>query len=98
VEGRSNRKYTSEEDVEEVAKKAGYTDIYKHTLIGITEMEKLMGKKKFGEILGSLVYKPQGKITLVPEADKRPPVETATAETDFAKHDGQSPIKEGVKL
>jgi len=88
VEGRSNRKYTSEEDVVEAAKKAGYTDIYKHTLVGITEMEKLMGKKKFGEILGSLVYKPKGKITLAPEADKRPPVETATAETDFAKHNG----------
>jgi len=88
VEGRSNRKYSSEEDVEEAAKKAGYTDIYRHTLIGITEMEKLMGKKKFGEILGSLVYKPQGKITLAPEADKRPPIETATAETDFSKNNG----------
>ena len=47
------------------------------------EMEKLMGKKDFQKILGSLVYKPQGKITLVPESDKRPPIQTETAEADF---------------
>lgn len=83
VEGRSNRKYTDEEEVAEMAKAAGYTDIYKSTLVGITEMEKLMGKKKFVEVLGKLVYKPQGKITLVTESDKRQAVETATAEADF---------------
>lgn len=83
VEGRSNRKYTDEEEVAEVAKAAGYTDIYKKSLIGITEMEKLLGKKKFAEILGKLVYKPQGKITLVTESDKREAIITATAEADF---------------
>ncbi len=83
VLGRSNRKYTDEDEVAEAAKKAGYTDIYKTSLIGITEMEKLMGKKVFHEILGNLVYKPDGKVTLVPESDKRETVKTATAEADF---------------
>ena len=83
VEGRSNRKYTDEEDVGEAAKAAGYTDIYKKSLIGFSEMEKLLGKKKFAEILGKLVYKPQGKITLVTETDKREAIITATAEADF---------------
>lgn len=83
VLGKSNRKYTDENEVAEAAKKAGYTDIYKTSLIGITDMEKLMGKKKFSEILGSLVYKPEGKVTLVPESDKRETVKTATAEADF---------------
>ncbi len=83
VLGRSNRKYTDEDEVAEAAKKAGYTDIYKTSLIGITEMEKLMGKKVFQEILGALVYKPDGKVTLVPESDKREAVKTATAEADF---------------
>ena len=46
VMGKSNRKYTSEEEVAAAAKAAGYTDIYKHTLIGITDMERLMGKKE----------------------------------------------------
>lgn len=83
VEGRSSRKYTDEEEVAEAAKAAGYTDIYKKSLVGITEMEKLMGKKKFAEVLGKLVYKPQGKITLVTESDKRQEIKTATAEADF---------------
>ena len=85
VEGRSNRKYSNEEEVAKAAGAAGYKDIYKQSLIGITEMEKLMGKKKFSEILGTLVYKPTGKITLVPESDRRPSVENATAGADFSK-------------
>jgi hypothetical protein len=85
VEGRANRKYTSEEDVIEAAKAAGYEDIFKQSLIGITEMEKLMGKKQFNEILGNLVYKPQGKVTLVPMSDKRQQINLATANDDFAE-------------
>lgn len=83
VEGRSNRKYSSEDEVAEAAKNAGYTDIYKQTLIGVTEMERLMGKKEFARILGQLVYKPQGKITLVPDTDKREAIQISTAAADF---------------
>ena len=83
VEGQSNRKYTDEERVAEAVKAAGYKDIYKKSLIGITEMERLLGKKKFAEVLGGLVYKPKGRITLAVESDKREPVMTATAEADF---------------
>lgn len=75
VEGRTRRKFTDEEAVAETAKEAGYTDIFKQSLITITEMEKLMGKKKFNELLGSLVEKPKGKLTLVSEADKRQAVD-----------------------
>ncbi len=87
VEGRTCRKYTDEEEAAEAAVAAGYTDIYKKSLIGITEMEKLLGKKKFAEVLGKLVYKPQGKITLVPESDKRQEVMAATAEADFKEEE-----------
>ena len=83
VEGRSNRKYADETKVVQAAKAAGYTDIYKQSLIGISEMEKLMGKKEFSEVLGALVYKPQGKISLVPATDKRQPITIATAQSDF---------------
>ena len=58
-------------------KEHGYTDIYKQSLINITEMQKLMGKKDFEEIIGGLLIKPQGKPTLVPETDKRPALNTA---------------------
>ncbi len=87
VEGRTCRKYTDEEEAAEAAVAAGYTDIYKKSLIGITEMEKLLGKKKFAEVLGKLVYKPQGKITLVPESDKRQEVMAVTAEADFKEEE-----------
>lgn len=81
VEGRSNRKYTDESAVIAAATAAGYRDIFKKSLIPITEMEKLMGKKTFAEVLGGLVIKPQGKPTLVPASDKRPAIHTG------AKHD-----------
>jgi len=83
VEGRSNRKYKDEEAVAEAAKNAGYRDIYKQSLITITEMEKLMGKSKFNEVLGGLVIKPPGKPTLVPVSDKRPEMNTSSAKNDF---------------
>ena len=83
VEGRSNRKYSSEEEVAEAAIAAGYKDIYKSSLVTITEMERLMGKKEFNKVLGHLVYKPQGKITLVPESDKREAINNTTAAAEF---------------
>ena len=83
VEGRSNRKYSSEEEVAEAAMAAGYKDIYKSSLVTITEMERLMGKKEFNKILGHLVCKPQGKITLVPESDKREAINNTTAAAEF---------------
>lgn len=83
VEGKSSRKWTSEKDVAKAATAAGYKDIYKRSLVGITEMERMMGKKQFAEVLGQLVYKPQGKLTLVPESDKRAEVSTTTAQADF---------------
>ncbi|WP_446898816.1 DUF2800 domain-containing protein [Clostridium sp. LBM24168] len=84
VEGRSSRKYSDEEAVSKTLIDAGYKeeDIYSKNLLGITAMEKAMGKKKFKELLNNLVYKPQGKLTLVVESDKRPEIKN-TAELDF---------------
>ncbi len=76
VEGRSNRKYSDEAEVASAAENAGY-DPYEKKLIGITAMTALMGKKKFEEVLGSYITKPQGKPALVPEADKRLAINTA---------------------
>ena len=80
VEGRSNRKYTDEDAVADTVSKAGF-DPYEPKLLGITAMEKLLGKKKFAELLAGLVEKPQGKPALVPVTDKRP--EMNTAQEDF---------------
>lgn len=83
VEGRSVRKYRDEVKVAEAAKEHGYTDIYRQSLIPMTEMQKLMGKTEFEEILGALIYKPPGKLTLVPNTDKRPAVNVSNAKNEF---------------
>lgn len=76
VEGRSNRKYTDEKLVAAAVIAAGH-DPYEQKLLGITEMQKTLGKAKFDEILGGFIVKPQGKPTLVPEDDKRPAMNNA---------------------
>ena len=75
VEGRSKRVFTDTKAVVETATQNGYTDLYKQQLISLTEFEKMMGKKKFIELLGEYVAKPPGKLALVPESDPRPPVD-----------------------
>ena len=87
VEGRSNRKYADQDAVAQALTSAGIPEaiIYERSLLGITAMEKAIGKKKFAELLGDLVVKPSGKPTLVAEGDKRPPLASpASAASDFS--------------
>ena len=84
VEGRSNRKYTDEDAVAKAVEDAGY-EPYEKRLLGITAMSQTLGRKKFEELLGGLVYKPPGKPVLVPESDKRPAMNTAI--NDFKENE-----------
>lgn len=85
VEGRSKRIFTDPKAVVDVAVQNGYTDLYKQQLISLTEFEKMMGKKRFAELLGEYVAKPPGKLALVPENDPRPPVDLgSTPDQEFA--------------
>lgn len=87
VEGRSRRIYSDEDKIAEVLKSKRYRvkDIYKpQQLIGITAMQKLLGKKKLSDLIGDYIVKPAGKPTLVPEDDKRPELNsTESAKDDF---------------
>ena len=88
VEGRSNRKYSDQDAVAKALRAAEVPDeiAYERSLLGITAMEKAIGKKKFAEVLGGLITKPEGKPTLVPEEDKRPALTSrASALDDFSK-------------
>jgi len=76
VEGRSNRKYTNETAVAGAVTDAGF-DPYERKVLGVTAMQKLLGKSRFEELLAAYIEKPQGKPTLVPESDKRPAMNTA---------------------
>ena len=80
VAGRTVRKYTSEAEVIKAATEAGYTDIYKTTLLGVGDLEKRMGRKRFGEVLGKFIFKPAGAPTLVPETDSRKPYSDAASD------------------
>ena len=85
VEGRSVRQY---KDADEVVKRVLANDvpeamIFEKRLITLTAMEKLIGKKRFPELLGDLIFKPAGKPTLVPNSDPRLVFSTAAA--DFAE-------------
>ncbi len=84
VEGRSYRRYVDQAKVAEALTSAGYSEeqIYEKVLLGITKMEKDVGKKQFNELLAGLIEKPPGKVKLAPESDNRPAVKSA-AEIDF---------------
>lgn len=87
VEGRSNRKYKDQDAVAQALTAAGFPEavIYERSLLGITAMEKTIGKKKFAELLTTLVEKPTGKPVLVAVADKREAINsTAAAVGDFS--------------
>lgn len=77
VEGRAVRKFSNEDQVIRTVCEAGF-DPFEKKLLGITAMQKLLGKNRFDELLSGLVEKPKGKPTLVPESDKRPAVSSAT--------------------
>lgn len=87
VEGRSNRKYKDQDEVAQRLLSLGIPEsvMYERSLLGITAMEKAIGKKKFTEALDDLIVKPEGKPTLVPEGDKRPALNSvAKAVADFS--------------
>lgn len=83
VEGRSNRRYSSEEAVIKTVIEAGY-EPYEKKLLGVTAMQKLLGKNNFDELLSKYIEKPLGKPTLVPESDNRPAINTA--QEDFKEN------------
>jgi len=86
VAGRSNRAWKDKEAVEkELKKKRIKKDDYlsKPALLGITAIEKVLGKPKFNALLSNFVEKPLGKPTLVHESDKRPEYKESSIEDDF---------------
>lgn len=88
VEGRSNRTITDKEAALQHLAAANVEPekyLKPQELLGISELEKRLGKKEFNTLLGDLVVKPPGKPVLVPETDKRP--ELNSIEQDFANID-----------
>lgn len=88
VEGVSRRKWIDDEDavtntIFARCPELSEDEIFNMKLKSITDIEKLVGKARFKELLSDVVIKPQGKPTLVPLEDKRPAMGYAQAQLDF---------------
>lgn len=80
VEGTSRRTITDPDAAAQTLLDNGYReeDIFKpRELEGITNLQKVLGKKGVTEYLEAYIDKPEGKPALVPESDKRPAINTA---------------------
>lgn len=73
VEGRSVRVIKDRDALAQILIDDGTPEcmLYKKTMLSITDLEKLVKKKRFNELVGHLIDKPRGKPTLVPESDRR---------------------------
>jgi hypothetical protein len=80
---RPNRKWGDTEEVKAQLLRAGFNpELFETTALKPPgEVEKAIGKTAFRSLLSELVSQGEGKLTLVPESDKR--VEYASADADF---------------
>lgn len=87
VEGISRRKWLDENKVVEAITtrmpEISEDQIFDMKLKTITQIEKVVGKKRAQELLSDVIVKPQGKPTLVPIDDKRPALGIEDAISDF---------------
>ena len=81
VAGRSVRRFSDDAEVAARLERVGRNP-WEKKLMGVTALEKQLGKKEFASLLSDLVSRSPGKPVLVPVADERP--ELKTAEQEFA--------------
>lgn len=84
VQGKpGSRAWTDELDAVLALSLAGVADedMYERKLISVAKAEKLVGKKDFGAACGQAVKRPPGRLSMAPESDSRPAVQTI--ETEF---------------
>lgn len=88
VEGKSQRKWIDEDTAMQAifarCPELSEDEVLETKLKTLTSIEKLIGKKRFADILNDVVIKPQGKPTLVPESDKRQAMGYRQAVSDFS--------------
>lgn len=61
--------------------------IYDYKPKSLSELEKVIGKKHFGELLEDQIVRPMGAPTLAKESDKRPAYSSAEADFAGVKHE-----------
>lgn len=71
VKGRGRRSFRNEDDVVDALMGEDF-EIYEHKLRSLTDLEKVLGKKKFNQLLGANIINIEGKPSLAPADDDRP--------------------------
>lgn len=76
VNGRSSREFKDTDAAVEILKSNGVDEalLYKRVMLTLPQMEKVVGKKAFTEMVGDQVLKTPGKPTLAVASDKRPAI------------------------
>ena len=84
MEGRSARAFRDADAAVQTLIDSGIDRavIYDYKPKTLAQLEKIVGAKRFAELMGDQVYKPEGKPTLATASDSRAPYNSAT--TDFA--------------
>lgn len=88
VEGRSNRILNNVDVAFDILVKEGFERdiLFERKPLGLTALEKVVGKKKLTETIGKYIEKPKGAPTLAPENDKREKYNLkSSAAEDFAE-------------
>lgn len=87
VEGSSRRTFRDVDTAIEILKKHQYDEamLYERKPLTLAQMEKVVGKAEFMQLLADEIVKPTGKPTLVLESDQRKPFQSTTAMQDFAQ-------------
>lgn len=82
VEGKSSREWSDQDKALETLEENGIDRaiIYDTAPKSLSQLEKLIGKKKFGELVGDFVVKPQGKPTLASSSDRRKTFNSAVSD------------------
>lgn len=85
VEGRSTRAWTDQDAALEALMAGGVEEaiIYDRVPKTLAQLEKVIGKQRFGELVGGMITKSLGKPALAAESDKRPAYNGAAA--DFSE-------------
>lgn len=89
VAGKSNRVLADQEKAFKVITDFGINEalLYERKPSTITELEKLLGKKEFENLVGDYIEKPKGAPTLAPMSDKRENYKLSNAKEDFAERE-----------
>ena len=85
VEGRSTRVWTDQDAALDALMAGGVEEaiIYDRVPKTLAQLEKVIGKQRFGELVGGMITKSPGKPALAAESDKRPAYNGAAA--DFSE-------------